>query len=163
VETMAGTTGLERATSALTALSTWSRDGTVGNAINNNVYRDLYRGPVSGQDGMAPNDVAVSNAGYGLFGAAEELTDAQIDHQIAANRTGSIQFIRAAIPHLRQHGGGRTVQLSTARSGGGSININKVRCVILPGEEPYAGSYRRHRRSSSYGRQSSIRGLVSRE
>jgi NAD(P)-dependent dehydrogenase (short-subunit alcohol dehydrogenase family) len=28
-------------------------------------------------------DVIVSNAGYGLFGAAEELTDEQIDHIIA--------------------------------------------------------------------------------
>src|SRR4051794_13027636 len=28
-------------------------------------------------------DVVVSNAGYGLFGAAEELTDAQIEQQIA--------------------------------------------------------------------------------
>ena len=78
-------------------------------------------------DRMGPNDVAVSNAGYGLFGAAEELTDAQIDHQIAADLTGSIPFIRAAIPYLRQQGGGRIVQLSTARTGGGSINNNKVR------------------------------------
>jgi NAD(P)-dependent dehydrogenase (short-subunit alcohol dehydrogenase family) len=51
--------------------------------------------------------VLVSNAGYGLFGAAEEVTDVQIDHQIATNLIGSIQFIRAAIPHLRQQGGGR--------------------------------------------------------
>jgi NAD(P)-dependent dehydrogenase (short-subunit alcohol dehydrogenase family) len=76
-------------------------------------------------DRMGRNDVAVSNAGYGLFGAAEELTDAQIDHQIAANLTGSIQFIRAAIPHLRQQGGGRIVQLSTARAGG--VALTKVR------------------------------------
>src|SRR5580700_6900114 len=67
---------------------------------------------------MGRIDVAVSNAGYGLFGAAEELTDAQIDHQIAVNLTGSIQFIRAAIPHMRQQGGGRIVQLS---SEGGQI------------------------------------------
>lgn len=39
-------------------------------------------------------DVLVSNAGYGLFGAAEEVTDAQIDHQIATNLIGSLQFIR---------------------------------------------------------------------
>ena len=31
-------------------------------------------------------DVVVSNAGYGLFGAAEELSDAQIERQIATNR-----------------------------------------------------------------------------
>jgi NAD(P)-dependent dehydrogenase (short-subunit alcohol dehydrogenase family) len=58
-------------------------------------------------------DVIVSNAGYGLFGAAEELSDEQIDHIIATNLTGSIQLIRAALPHLREQGGGRVIQLST--------------------------------------------------
>ena len=63
-------------------------------------------------------DVVISNAGYGLFGAAEELTDAQIDHQIATNLTGSVQLVRAVLPHLRQQGGGRIVQVS---SEGGQI------------------------------------------
>ena len=55
----------------------------------------------------------VSNAGYGLFGAAEELSDAQIDHIVATNLVGSIQLIRAALPHLRAQGGGRIIQMST--------------------------------------------------
>jgi len=63
-------------------------------------------------------DVIVSNAGYGLFGAAEELTDAQIDQQIATNLVGSIQLIRAALPYLRAQGGGRILQVS---SEGGQI------------------------------------------
>ncbi|MFC9760343.1 SDR family oxidoreductase [Rhodococcus jostii] len=58
-------------------------------------------------------DVAVSNAGYGLFGAAEELSDEQVDAMIATNLTGSIQLIRAVLPHMRAAGGGRIVQLST--------------------------------------------------
>lgn len=58
-------------------------------------------------------DVVVSNAGYGLFGAAEELSDAQVDHLIATNLTGSIALIRAALPHLRRQGSGRIIQLST--------------------------------------------------
>lgn len=58
-------------------------------------------------------DIVVSNAGYGLFGAAEELSDAQIDQQIATNLTGSIQTIRAVLPHLRRQGGGRILQLSS--------------------------------------------------
>src|SRR5699024_6407833 len=53
---------------------------------------------------FAPIDVVVSNAGYGLFGAAEELDDEQIDRQIATNLTGSIQLIRASLPHLRSQG-----------------------------------------------------------
>jgi NAD(P)-dependent dehydrogenase (short-subunit alcohol dehydrogenase family) len=63
-------------------------------------------------------DVVVNNAGYGLFGAAEEVTDEQIDRQITTNLTGSIQVIRAALPHLRRQGGGRIVQVS---SEGGQI------------------------------------------
>lgn len=58
-------------------------------------------------------DVIVSNAGYGLFGAAEELSDEQIDRQIATNLTASIQLVRAALPHLRAQGGGRILQLSS--------------------------------------------------
>ncbi len=58
-------------------------------------------------------DVLVSNAGYGLFGAAEELSDAQIDHMVATNLVGSIQLIRAVLPHLRAQGGGRIIQLSS--------------------------------------------------
>jgi NAD(P)-dependent dehydrogenase (short-subunit alcohol dehydrogenase family) len=58
-------------------------------------------------------DVVVSNAGYGLFGAAEELSDEQVSHIIATNLTGSIQLIRACLPHLRGQGGGRIIQISS--------------------------------------------------
>lgn len=63
-------------------------------------------------------DIVVSNAAYGLFGAAEELSDTQIERQLTTNLMGSIQLIRAAIPFLRQQGGGRIVQVS---SEGGQI------------------------------------------
>lgn len=63
-------------------------------------------------------DVVVSNAGYGLFGAAEEASDAQIERQIATNLLGSIHLIRACLPHLQRQGGGRIVQVS---SEGGQI------------------------------------------
>ena len=58
-------------------------------------------------------DVVFSNAGYGLFGAAEETTDAQIEEQIATNLVGSIQLVRACLPHLRRQGGGRILQTSS--------------------------------------------------
>jgi len=65
-------------------------------------------------------DVVVNNAGYGLSGAAEELTDHQIRHQIDTNLIGSIQVIRAAIPFLRVQGGGRVIQLASM---GGQITF----------------------------------------
>ena len=58
-------------------------------------------------------DAIVSNAGYGLFGAAEELSDKQIDDIVATNLVGSIQLIRAVLPHMRGQGGGRIIQMST--------------------------------------------------
>jgi len=63
-------------------------------------------------------DVVVSNAAYGLVGAAEELSDEQIRQQIDTNLIGSIQVIRAVLPHLRAQGGGRILQVS---SEGGQI------------------------------------------
>ena len=71
-------------------------------------------------------DVVISNAGYGLFGAAEELSDSQVEHLIATNLTGSIQLIRSALPHLRAQAGGRIIQIS---SYGGQ--------VALPGNSLY--------------------------
>ena len=58
-------------------------------------------------------DVIVNNAGYGLFGAAEELADDQILHQVSTNLIGSIQVVRAALPHLCAQGGGRIIRDST--------------------------------------------------
>jgi len=58
-------------------------------------------------------DVAVSNAGYGLFGCAEELSDTEIGQIIATNLTGSIQFIKTALPYMRKQGGGRIIQISS--------------------------------------------------
>jgi NAD(P)-dependent dehydrogenase (short-subunit alcohol dehydrogenase family) len=69
-------------------------------------------------DELGRIDVVVNNAGYGLFGAAEEVSDDQIRRQIDANLIGSIQVIRAALPHLRAQGGGRFLQVS---SEGGQI------------------------------------------
>jgi NAD(P)-dependent dehydrogenase (short-subunit alcohol dehydrogenase family) len=58
-------------------------------------------------------DVIVNNAGYGLFGAAEEVSDEQVRHQIDTNLIGSIAVIRACLPHLRAQGGGHVLQVSS--------------------------------------------------
>ena len=58
-------------------------------------------------------DVLVNNAGYGLFGAAEELSDKDIDLIIATNLTGSIQMIRAVLPYMRAQKSGHIIQISS--------------------------------------------------
>lgn len=58
-------------------------------------------------------DVLVNNAGYGLFGAAEELSQDEIDAVIGTNLTGSIAAVQAVLPHMRQQGEGRIIQISS--------------------------------------------------
>ena len=58
-------------------------------------------------------DVVISNAGYGLFGCAEELQDKEINAIIATNLTGSIQLIRSALPYMRLQKHGRIIQISS--------------------------------------------------
>ncbi len=58
-------------------------------------------------------DVVVNNAGYALVGAAEEVTDDQLLHQLHTDLLGPIQVIRAALPHLRTQGEGRIIQMSS--------------------------------------------------
>jgi NAD(P)-dependent dehydrogenase (short-subunit alcohol dehydrogenase family) len=64
-------------------------------------------------------DIAVSNAGIGVFGAVEELDSSMIIKQLEVNLLGSIMLIKALIPFLRkQPEGGHIVQVS---SEGGQI------------------------------------------
>lgn len=58
-------------------------------------------------------DVLVNNAGYGLFGAAEELSTQEINDIIATNLTGSIEMSRAVVPIMRNQGSGRIIQISS--------------------------------------------------
>jgi NAD(P)-dependent dehydrogenase (short-subunit alcohol dehydrogenase family) len=58
-------------------------------------------------------DVVVPNAGLGVFGAAEELADDDVDGLLATNLTAVIQLVRAVLPHLRAQGGGRLMPVSS--------------------------------------------------
>ena len=64
-------------------------------------------------DAMGRIDVVFSNAGYGIYAAAEEFTDSQLQQIIATNLVGSIQIARTVLPHLRAQGGGRLMQMSS--------------------------------------------------
>jgi NAD(P)-dependent dehydrogenase (short-subunit alcohol dehydrogenase family) len=59
-------------------------------------------------------DVIVNNAGYGVVGALEELSAAQIAANFATNFFGPIEVIRAALPFLKARGTGHLVNISAA-------------------------------------------------
>jgi len=58
-------------------------------------------------------DVVVNNAGYGLTGALEELTDVEIRQNFDINVFGSINVIRKAMPYLRKQQSGHIFNISS--------------------------------------------------
>jgi NAD(P)-dependent dehydrogenase (short-subunit alcohol dehydrogenase family) len=58
-------------------------------------------------------DVIVNNAGYGLFGAVEELTEQQLRDELETNLFGAVWVVQAALPHLREQGAGHIIQMSS--------------------------------------------------
>lgn len=58
-------------------------------------------------------DVVVNNAGYGLFGAVEELTEQQVRGQLETNFFGALWVTQAVLPILRAQGSGHIVQISS--------------------------------------------------
>ena len=58
-------------------------------------------------------DVVVNNAGYGLSGAVEEVSEQQARRQIEVNLFGALWVTQAALPILREQGSGWIVQVSS--------------------------------------------------
>ncbi|WP_067822535.1 SDR family oxidoreductase [Actinomadura kijaniata] len=58
-------------------------------------------------------DVVVNNAGYGLFGAVEELSEQALRDQLETNLFGALWVTQAALPYLREQGAGHIVQISS--------------------------------------------------
>jgi len=65
---------------------------------------------------LGPVEVVFNNAGYGLIGALEALSDEQITQVVATNLLGVIRVTKAFVPHLRAKKTGRII--STTSIGG---------------------------------------------
>jgi NAD(P)-dependent dehydrogenase (short-subunit alcohol dehydrogenase family) len=57
-------------------------------------------------------DVLVNNAGYGLIGALEEVSDEQIRRNFDTNLFGAIHMLRAVLPIMRQQQSGHIINMS---------------------------------------------------
>jgi NAD(P)-dependent dehydrogenase (short-subunit alcohol dehydrogenase family) len=58
-------------------------------------------------------DVVVNNAGYGQFGAIEEISEAELREQMETNLFGAFWVTQAALPFLREQGSGHILQVSS--------------------------------------------------
>lgn len=75
-------------------------------------------------------DVVVNNAGYGHFGAIEELSEADVRAQLETNLFGALWVTQAALPILREQGSGHIINVSsiggiTAFPGIGAYHMSK--------------------------------------
>ena len=58
-------------------------------------------------------DVLVNNAGYGLRGVVEEISDEQARQVYDVNVFGVIRMVRAVAPHMRKQKSGRIINISS--------------------------------------------------
>ncbi|MFF7477027.1 SDR family NAD(P)-dependent oxidoreductase [Streptomyces sp. NPDC008092] len=58
-------------------------------------------------------DVVVNNAGYGMFGAIEEVSPEQLRQQLEVNVFGPFHVTQAVLPILREQGSGHIIQISS--------------------------------------------------
>ncbi len=58
-------------------------------------------------------DVLLNNAGFGLLGAVEEATAAEIEKLYATNVFGLLKVTRAVLPHMRRQRSGHVINISS--------------------------------------------------
>jgi len=69
-------------------------------------------------------DVLVNNAGFGITGATEAYTKAQVSSQLATNLLAPIEITRAVLPYMRKQGSGRILQISSIGGRRGSVGVS---------------------------------------
>jgi len=57
-------------------------------------------------------DVLINNAGFGVLGAVEEISDAEVEAVYRTNVFGLLSVTRAALPQLRRQGSGHIINVS---------------------------------------------------
>lgn len=82
-------------------------------AVNVNDEDSVEKGIRATVEHFGSIDVVVNNAGYGLAGALEELSDAEARLNFDINVFGSLNVIRKALPYLRKQQSGHIFNISS--------------------------------------------------
>jgi NAD(P)-dependent dehydrogenase (short-subunit alcohol dehydrogenase family) len=82
-------------------------------------------------------DVVFNNAGYGLGGPLEAITDEQIVREINTNLLGVIRLTQAFIPYFRENKGGLFISTTSI---GGLVAFPLFRFTMLPSGPWKAGA-----------------------
>ena len=76
-------------------------------------YEDAERAVAATVTRFGGLDFLINNAGVGIFANVADMSPAQWSEVIDTNLTGVFNMCHAAIPHLRQRGGGSIVNISS--------------------------------------------------
>ncbi len=95
----------EKDLSKFSNLKLYALDVTDNNSIQNAI--------ASAVQDFGQIDVLVNNAGFGVDGVFEAMTDEIIEQQFNTNVFGLMRVTRAIIPYLRAQGGGTIIQIAS--------------------------------------------------
>jgi 3-oxoacyl-[acyl-carrier protein] reductase len=77
------------------------------------------------QSGLGPIDILINNAGIALIRGIDDLTEADFDETIAVNLKSVFLCSQAVLPHMREQGWGRIVNISSgAARGAGGVGLH---------------------------------------
>ena len=102
-------------------------------------YDDIERAIKATVGRFGGLDILVNNAGVGIFADVADMTPLQWSDIIDTNLTGLFNACHAAIPHLRQRGGGSIVNISSL-SGSNPFVKGAAYCASKAGVDAFSES-----------------------
>lgn len=90
---------------------------------------EIENAVAQGLDKFGHIDVVVNSAGYGVFGAIEEISDAQARANFDTNVFGTLNLLRAVLPTLRAQRSGHVVNIGAYRGQSASPGMGLVAAV----------------------------------